>query len=220
MKHQKPYWAEIRNDYFCTDFLPEEGAVIASVSIDAWKTRDENEEGKVIARVLLSEHGDILVDYHDNVARANAAAQESIQEAMQQLKAYWQKLQQKMLKPKPVLRDGVILTCVHETRFGVDHYVSLHPDTQKTDKYIGEVKKECDFGEYGDEENFDSAFTFITFNPDDFPIHRDEKEVVIFKEMPPEEETLDEKIRLAMEKAQHASVIGQSMPEPSKDQDR
>lgn len=85
----KPFWAEIRNDYFTDDFSHEkDGAIRASISIDAWKTHDDNEEGKVIAKVILSEHGDILVDYHDNVARWDAAAQESIQDAIRQMQEY------------------------------------------------------------------------------------------------------------------------------------
>jgi len=87
------YWAEIRNDYFCTDFGPSEGDALASVSIDAWKTMDDNEEGRVIARVILSKQGDILVDYHDNVARGDEAAQTAISEATEQLKAHWKEQQ-------------------------------------------------------------------------------------------------------------------------------
>ena len=86
------YWAEIRNNYFESGSDVDrnlEGDVLATISIDAWKTMDDNEEGRVIARVLLSNHGDILVDYHDNVARVDTAAQEAIAEAKKELETYY-----------------------------------------------------------------------------------------------------------------------------------
>lgn len=90
------YWAEIRNDFFesGTEILPEEGDVLATISIDAWKTEDENEEGCVIACVMLSKHGDVLVDYRDGVARIDEAAQEAIGEAKEQLWEYFEELQE------------------------------------------------------------------------------------------------------------------------------
>lgn len=86
------YWAEIRNNYFESGSDVDrnlEGDVLATTSIDAWKTMDDNEEGRVIARVLLSNHGDILVDYHDNVARVDTAAQAAIAEAKKELESYY-----------------------------------------------------------------------------------------------------------------------------------
>lgn len=78
----QPYWAEIRN-YFFEDFSTtkahQNGALLACISIDAWQAGKE--EGEVIARVMLSRHGDVLTDYHDPVARVDAAAQSAIQEA-------------------------------------------------------------------------------------------------------------------------------------------
>lgn len=88
------YWAEIRNDFFEGENeldLAFEGDVLASISIDAWKTHDDWEEGKVIACVMLSLHGDILVDFRDNVARSDEMALEAIEEAKDQLKAFFQK---------------------------------------------------------------------------------------------------------------------------------
>lgn len=32
--------------------------LLAAVSIDAWKSADDNEEGEVLANVLLTAHGD------------------------------------------------------------------------------------------------------------------------------------------------------------------
>lgn len=84
-------WAEIRNEHFVTeaDMMPDEGDILAAISIDAWKTDKDWEEGSVIAHVILSLHGDILVSYHDNVARLDASAQASIAEAKEHLRAYW-----------------------------------------------------------------------------------------------------------------------------------
>lgn len=102
------YWAEIRNDYFQTagNFSPDEGDILASVSIDAWKTEDDNEEGRVIACVLLSKHGDILVDYHDNVARGNEMAQEAISEAKEQLREYFMEQQKEATKGTSIPLGG------------------------------------------------------------------------------------------------------------------
>lgn len=83
------FWAEVRNSYFEDSIDPLEGDVLARISIDGWKTQDENESGEVIASVLLSKHGDILVDYRDGVARRDEMAQEAIEEAKAQLKDYY-----------------------------------------------------------------------------------------------------------------------------------
>lgn len=83
------FWAEIRNDYFCNDILDEEGSLLAYITIDAWKTSDENEQGEVIACVMLTEHGDIVVDYRDKRALHDTTAQELIQDATESLKKYY-----------------------------------------------------------------------------------------------------------------------------------
>lgn len=102
------YWSEIRNDFFNSDILPEEGDTLASVSIDGWRTEDDNEQGFVIARVILSKHGDVLVDYHDNIARMDDLAQEYIQDAISQLKEFFVEhqaaLQQKTATPNSLDR--------------------------------------------------------------------------------------------------------------------
>ena len=84
------YWAEIKNDYFDTTIAPNEGDMLASIAIDAWHTGDDAEEGRVIASVMLSKHGDVLVDYRDPVARTDKEAQQAISEAKEQLKAFFQ----------------------------------------------------------------------------------------------------------------------------------
>ncbi len=58
-------WSEIRNDF-------NDGE---NISIDAWKTSDDMEEGKVIARVSVN---DKTVEYLDDDARNDAYAQEVI----------------------------------------------------------------------------------------------------------------------------------------------
>lgn len=91
------FWAEVRNNYFEDSIDPLEGDVLARISIDGWKTQDENEYGHVIARVLLSKHGDVLVDYHDNVARRDEMAQKAIQEAIAELKEYFREVSSKQV---------------------------------------------------------------------------------------------------------------------------
>ena len=63
-------FSEIRHDYIWGPAV-ENGAngghdLLAAVSIDAWKSADDNEEGEVLANVLLTAHGDMIVDFHDN----------------------------------------------------------------------------------------------------------------------------------------------------------
>lgn len=96
--NNKSYWSEVRNNYFETELLAEEGDTLARISIDAWRTPDENEEGSVIAHVILSKHGDVMVSYHDNIARTDPVAQEAIQDAKQQLNVYYLE-QAKMAAP-------------------------------------------------------------------------------------------------------------------------
>ena len=73
-------WAEIRNDYTeenCTD-----KGIKKTTYIDAWETSDDNEEGKVIAKVILTTTDTIVVVYIDNCARWDALVNEKIQEAV------------------------------------------------------------------------------------------------------------------------------------------
>lgn len=86
-------WAEVRSDYFCTEISEIEGDALAFVSIDGWKTADDNEQGEVLAKVALSKHGDIIVDFHNNGARFDPKTEEAIQGAKDQLQAYYLDLQ-------------------------------------------------------------------------------------------------------------------------------
>ena len=64
-------WAEIRNDY-CDE---EEGKVY----IDAWKTCNDNEEGKVIAKV---DYKTKEIQYLNEAAKTDDYAQEIINETL------------------------------------------------------------------------------------------------------------------------------------------
>ena len=70
------YWSEITNDFTETNPSPKDGDVLAVNYIDAW--REGEEEGNVIAKVLLSKHGDVMVDYVEPIARIDDLAQEVI----------------------------------------------------------------------------------------------------------------------------------------------
>jgi hypothetical protein len=60
-------WGEIRNDF-------QDGDI---VYIDAWLTSDDNEEGRVIAKVNVRTHE---TEYLDDRARTDGYAQEMISE--------------------------------------------------------------------------------------------------------------------------------------------
>lgn len=88
MSSNKSRWSQIQNTYtrYTNEILPEEGDLLAATSIDAWKTLDQEETGKVIADVLLSRSGDVIVNYHDQLARYDTAAQEIIQKTVAELR--------------------------------------------------------------------------------------------------------------------------------------
>lgn len=67
-------WSEIRND-FCNE---EERKVF----IDAWTTIDDNEEGKVIAKV---DYKTKEIEYLDADAKTDKYAQEIIAETLKQI---------------------------------------------------------------------------------------------------------------------------------------
>lgn len=76
-------FAEVRNDYL---FEELKNGIKAGITIDVWKTDDENEEGEVTATVILSEHNDIIVVWHLNYARRNQECLLAIEEAKKILK--------------------------------------------------------------------------------------------------------------------------------------
>lgn len=88
-------FAEIRMDHIwgkAVDGIPapkEGGDLLAAISIDAWRTDDDNEPGTVLAHVLLSLHGDIIVDFHDTGIGMEQQVRSLIQEAKNELQKVW-----------------------------------------------------------------------------------------------------------------------------------
>lgn len=66
-----------------------EDSILAGISIDAWKTDNGDEPGTVLANVILSLHGDIIVDFHDNGVRLNKQVWSHINAAKDQLRQIW-----------------------------------------------------------------------------------------------------------------------------------
>lgn len=82
---KQSYWTEIRHD-FHEDSPAGYGDVITAVSVDGWRTPDDNAEGEVIARVFLTKNGDVVIDYINAIARTDVLAQEAISETVQELR--------------------------------------------------------------------------------------------------------------------------------------
>lgn len=88
-------YAEIRHDYIwgpAVEFgskSEEDGDILAGVSIDGWKISRDDEQGGVIANVILTRRGDIVVDFHDNGARMDAQVKDAIAKAKDTLKEIW-----------------------------------------------------------------------------------------------------------------------------------
>lgn len=49
-----------------------------------------------------------------------------------------------------------VLTCVHETKYGIDTYVSLHPSVDKAIEHVEVVKTKCEY----DPSNYGEYFDF------------------------------------------------------------
>lgn len=47
------------------------------------------------------------------------------------------------------------LICLHETKYGTDTYVSLHPSRETALKYADFVKEDCEYDPLNDSEYFD-----------------------------------------------------------------
>ena len=82
------FWANIDNGFseegLDLDVILDKG-IKKKVSIDAWKTDNENEAGVSIATVILTVSNDVIVVYKDTIARTDKYAQEVIQEAVKEL---------------------------------------------------------------------------------------------------------------------------------------
>ena len=83
---EKPYWAELKSDYDELECDEPSDDIVKCVCIDAWKSDDDDEEGKVIAKVILTKSGDRGVVYIDNMARGLSQAQEVIQKVLREIK--------------------------------------------------------------------------------------------------------------------------------------
>lgn len=84
-------FAEIRNDYWRGPLFNTTGEGYGVISIDAWKTEGDDEEGYCVADVIITRHGEIVVSYHDNGVRFDKGIEEVIREAKQILfSRYWQ----------------------------------------------------------------------------------------------------------------------------------
>lgn len=88
-------YAEIRNNYTWgpaveSGSVPSEcGDLLAAVTIDGWRTGCDAEQGAVIAMVILTKHGDIVTDFHDNGARMDTEVLSAIKGAKETLKGIW-----------------------------------------------------------------------------------------------------------------------------------
>ena len=82
----KQYWSEVKADYDELEGFEPEGDIIKSICVDAWKTGDPDEEGLVIAKVILTKSGDSGVVYIDKLAMHDEKAQEIIQEVLRTIK--------------------------------------------------------------------------------------------------------------------------------------
>lgn len=88
-------YAEIRHDYISGPAVEgyrraEDQGLFAEITIDAWESDEDNKPGEVLAVVIMSAHGDIIVDFHDNGCRMNKQVLEHIEEATKELKKLWQ----------------------------------------------------------------------------------------------------------------------------------
>lgn len=82
-------WTEVRNDY-----IEEANEDFHVLHIDSWKTGDDNEEGKVIAKLVgINKDGEphVYVSYEDPDAKIDPLAQEVIKEADKKLRDHLKK---------------------------------------------------------------------------------------------------------------------------------
>lgn len=75
MMYETSKWVAIKNDFVCEDSN--------KIDIDAWLTDDDNEEGKVIARIDMNTQN---IEYFDDDAKTDPYAQEIIREAIDELR--------------------------------------------------------------------------------------------------------------------------------------
>lgn len=92
-----PMFAEIRNDYMYGPAVepgvsyPGNTELFAGVTIDGWETGDDDEQGTVIAEVIMTVRGDTVIAWHNNGARLYEPVLHAIDEAKKALKDVWAK---------------------------------------------------------------------------------------------------------------------------------
>lgn len=123
-------WSEIRNDYLETYFEDTDGDLYAVIDIDAYITLDDDEEGRAIAKVILTKSGDVCVIYIDNTARHNSLAIEKIKESVEELKNLYAGNKTKTVnKPGKRIYEALKLAIIaHDGQYdkGGNPYI-LHP---------------------------------------------------------------------------------------------
>ena len=73
------------NSYWEDYSVNKEEDALASIYIDGYPY-DENAEGQVVAKVWITQHKDIFVDWHHNGYRMNETVLELIEESKKKLK--------------------------------------------------------------------------------------------------------------------------------------
>jgi len=97
------------------------------------------------------------------------------------------------------IKDVVALVCIHETKYGNDIYVSLHPDSKDALSHIDAVKEECEFDEEGYQEYFDSDIHFLQVDVSRLQTHKE------FDHQNQVKQPLAHQISSAQEKKTHSS---------------
>ena len=87
MKNSTKWWCEIKADFDEKEGLETTDDIISCINVDAWKTEDQNEEGKVIAKIIKTKSGDTGVVYINNLAQSNEDAQVIIREVLCKIKS-------------------------------------------------------------------------------------------------------------------------------------
>jgi len=82
----KPYWSEVKADFDELDRFDSGDDIVKCISVDAWRTDNDNEEGCVVAKVILTKSGDVGIVYIDYIAKTNEKAQEIIQDVLRKIK--------------------------------------------------------------------------------------------------------------------------------------
>lgn len=89
-------YSEIKHDYIWGPLVEPvradayESSILAGISIDTWKTDNEDEASSVVANVILTRHGDMVADFHDNSVRANEQVLSHILAAKEALGKLWE----------------------------------------------------------------------------------------------------------------------------------